>query len=140
MLYRLMYCSTAVEGITPADLSAIRETAEHNNRRLGITGILAYANGYFLQTIEGGARAVNKVFSDILKNSLHHNVFILSYSPIVTRLFIEFEMDLINEDETNRKIFFKYSTGAAFNPYEFDPQAAELLLTELKLWAKNGHL
>ena len=136
MLYRLMYCSTANGELSTENLEHIREVSIENNRKCGITGVLAFANGYFIQTIEGGAREVNATFARIQKNDQHRDTFILSYSPIVSRLFTNFEMEIIAENEDNRAIFFKYSSGNGFDPYDFDPQAAELLLSELMLAAK----
>ena len=102
--------------------------------------MLAYANGYFVQSLEGSAKNINAVFARIQKDERHREVYILLYSPIITRMFDSFEMHVITEDEITRKIFFKYSSGAAFNPYEFDPQAAELLLGELHDNHKNAYL
>jgi hypothetical protein len=126
-----MYCSTQSIKITGSELNKIREESTENNTRDGITGMLAYSNGYFLQTIEGSAQAINACFARIQKDVRHADVFILLYSPIVTRMFPSFEMRVVTENEVTRKVFFKYSSGASFNPYEFEPQAAELLLGEL---------
>lgn len=131
MLYRLMYCSTESIKITGSELNHIREVSSENNSRDGITGMLAYSNSFFLQTLEGSAKAINSAFARIQKDDRHREVFILLYSPIVTRMFPDFQMHVVTENETTRKVFFKYSSGAAFNPYEFEPQAAELLLGEL---------
>lgn len=130
MLYRLMYCSTG-NNISEEELGVIRDASTTNNSADGITGLLAYSNNFFLQSLEGSAKSINHVFARIQKDPRHSDVFILLYSPIVTRMFDSFEMHIITETELTKKIFFKYSSGPAFNPYEFDPQAGELLLAEL---------
>ena len=130
MLYRLMYCSTG-KNVTDSDLRQIRQDSMTNNLQNGITGALTYSNNFFMQSLEGSAKKVNEVFANILQDPRHEDVFILLYSPIITRMFDSFEMHVITEDEITRKIFFKYSSSTSFNPYEFDPRAAELLLAEL---------
>ena len=52
-MYQLIYLSSATEMFTKEKLLALLEQSRPNNARLGITGILLYSNGNFMQTLEG---------------------------------------------------------------------------------------
>jgi hypothetical protein len=53
MLVRLLYASRAVDTSPGAIESILSQSREHNPAS-GITGILCYGGGIFLQAIEGG--------------------------------------------------------------------------------------
>ena len=54
MLVRLLYASRAVDA-SPAAVESILAQSRAHNPPCGITGLLCYGNGVFLQAIEGGA-------------------------------------------------------------------------------------
>ena len=60
MLVRLLYASRAVDA-SPAAIEAILTQSRQHNPGSGITGILCYGGGVFLQAIEGGRSAVNEL-------------------------------------------------------------------------------
>lgn len=49
----LTYKSRAAYSPSPADLEDLVHKARLRNRSLGVTGMLLYENGKFLQTLEG---------------------------------------------------------------------------------------
>jgi len=53
MLVRLLYASRAVD-TSPEAIESILAQARQHNPENGITGILCYGGGIFLQAIEGG--------------------------------------------------------------------------------------
>ena len=57
MLVRLLYASRAVDTRDDA-IEAILSQSRQHNPTCGITGILCYGGGIFLQAIEGGRMAV----------------------------------------------------------------------------------
>ena len=59
---RLIYLSSAVRLATRDDLAQILGAARRNNRRDGVTGLLMYHDGTFLQILEGEETAVDRVF------------------------------------------------------------------------------
>jgi len=58
MLVRLLYASRAIDTSAGA-IEAILAQARQYNPTCGITGILCYGGGIFLQAIEGGRMAVS---------------------------------------------------------------------------------
>ena len=53
MLVRLLYASRSVDTSAEAIESILNQARQHNPE-MGITGILCYGGGIFLQAIEGG--------------------------------------------------------------------------------------
>ncbi len=58
MLVRLIYASRAADD-SPAAIEAILTQAREHNPASGITGVLCYGGGIFLQAIEGGRSQVS---------------------------------------------------------------------------------
>ena len=65
MLVRLLYVSRAVDKDCSAAIESILHSSRNHNLHHGITGILCYGGGVFLQAIEGGREAVNKLFASL---------------------------------------------------------------------------
>jgi hypothetical protein len=68
---------------------------------LGITGLLLYRDGDFLQVLEGDAEAVEKIYDDILKDPRHTGVIRVLKQEIEEREFSDWKMGFINLDEVN---------------------------------------
>ncbi|MEN9266671.1 MAG: BLUF domain-containing protein, partial [Thermostichales cyanobacterium BF4_bins_65] len=58
-LHRLIYISRARQDIGYYDLRDIQDKSERNNSRDGISGMLCYGNGLFLQILEGSRTAIS---------------------------------------------------------------------------------
>lgn len=71
---QLAYVSQAKGGFTEHQLFDLVDSARAYNEKLGITGILVYNSGHFMQMLEGPATAVNNLFKRIEKDPRHENV------------------------------------------------------------------
>ena len=96
---RLIYTSVA-RGVEPTfdELASILRQANANNARAGLTGILCYARGKFLQALEGERSVVNRVYRKIAQDSRHHDCEILSFTAIDTHRFVDWSMRLVAMD------------------------------------------
>lgn len=74
MLIELIYTSTAVREFSEDELADILTKSVQNNRRRGITGLLLYSNGTFMQAIEGKADAIDALFKTIKSDPRHRDV------------------------------------------------------------------
>jgi hypothetical protein len=54
MLVRLMYASRAADSVNSDVLAAILKKSKSNNPPIGVTGVLCFSGGIFLQVLEGG--------------------------------------------------------------------------------------
>ena len=91
-LESLVYFSTAVPGTTVQQLQHLLERARSRNAREAITGVLIYAEGSFVQYLEGPAAGVECVYQRILADPHHHDIFEVFREPIAAREFGQWRM------------------------------------------------
>jgi hypothetical protein len=131
MLVRLLYASRAVEPHNTEATDAILAQSRTHNPASGITGILCYGGGIFLQALEGGRSAVNELYGHIQRDSRHKDVVLLSYDEISERSFGSWTMGLVNIAKLNTSILLKYSERPEFDPYSVSGNVSLALLQEL---------
>ena len=130
MLVRLLYASRAVD--TSADaIDAILSQSRQHNPTCGITGILCYGGGIFLQAIEGGRMPVSALYGHIQKDPRHKDVVLLHYEEITERRFGGWTMGQVNLSKLNHSILLKYSEKPELDPYSVSGIVSLALLEEL---------
>ena len=130
MLVRLLYCSRAVD-TSPHAVEAIVAQARQHNTASGVTGILCYGGGIFLQAIEGGRMQVSELFGTILRDPRHKDVALLDYEEILERRFGGWSMGQVNLGKLNHAILLKYSEKAELDPYATSGKVSLALLEDL---------
>jgi hypothetical protein len=130
MLVRLLYCSRATDDSCDAVEAILRAAREHNPA-LGITGILCYGDGVFLQCIEGGRMQVSELFASIQKDPRHQQVALLHYEEILERRFGGWSMGQVNISKLNHSTLLKYSEKAELDPYAVSGRVSLSLLEDL---------
>lgn len=130
MLVRLIYASRAADA-SPATVEAILATAREHNPATGITGVLCYGGGVFLQAIEGGRPQVSTLFGHIQRDPRHREVELLHYEEIDERRFGGWSMGQVNLSRLNHAIVLKYSETIELNPYAVSGRMSMALLEEL---------
>jgi hypothetical protein len=131
MLVRLMYASRTPEGAAPEVLAGILKQSKSNNASAGITGLLCFSDGIFLQVLEGGRRAVSALYHRIAADPRHHDVVLLSYAEITERRFAGWSMGQVNLGRLNPALLLKYSETAVLDPYAVSGEVSMALLDEL---------
>jgi Sensors of blue-light using FAD len=91
-LLALVYVSTANRWLQPAELRHLVQRARERNALEGITGVLLYSYGKFMQYLEGPADAVERVFGIIRADPMHSDVCELLREPIAAREFDDWSM------------------------------------------------
>ncbi len=130
MLVRLLYASRAVD-TSPGAIDDILAQARQHNPTCGITGILCYGGGIFLQAIEGGRMAVSDLFGHIQKDVRHKDVALLHYEEISERRFGGWTMGQVNLSRLNHSILLTYSEKPELDPYSVSGRVSLALLEEL---------
>jgi hypothetical protein len=131
MLVRLIYCSRAVPAMDPEELLAVIKTSRANNPALGITGVLCFYDGFFVQVLEGGRAAVNRLYNRIAADARHREVTLLGYEDVRERRFAGWSMGQANMARLNPALLLKYSESASLDPYALDGRAMTALFEEL---------
>lgn len=91
-MYRLIYASTARSDLDEAGLRQIVETARRNNAANGISGMLLYMDGNFIQLLEGDKPVVEATFSRIEADERHRGVIVLDGRDAGARVFENWSM------------------------------------------------
>lgn len=89
---RLVYCSSAREEITEADLKSIMRQAETFNGSRDIGGVLCYGGGSFIQILEGPEKDVLQLYARILDDPRHHSIRLINISITRQRCFRQWAM------------------------------------------------
>jgi Sensors of blue-light using FAD len=130
MLVRLLYVSRALSE-SAEDIEAILAASRKKNPNNGITGIMCYGGGLYLQAIEGGRNAVNALFSQIVADKRHKDVVMLHYQEITERRYGGWTMGQVNLAKINASIVLKYSERPELDPYLVSGAVSLALLEEL---------
>lgn len=100
LLYHVVYCSRAADGMDSAEVGRIVASAHRHNPESGITGVLAFANGVFFQWIEGPRPEIEKLMAILHGDSRHHDIVSLSQSEEVReRLYPNWDMEQVGADD-----------------------------------------
>ncbi len=131
MLVRLMYTSRAAGAVDHDMLQGILRQSAANNPKHGITGLLCYSDGIFMQALEGGRPAVNRLYNRIAADPRHGDVVLLSYDEIGERRFAGWAMGQVSLARLNPALLLKYSATATLDPYTVSGRVSAALFDEL---------
>lgn len=131
MLVRLLYASRAASPMSEAELTAILKSSRAHNPAEGLTGLLCYSDGIFMQVLEGGRDAVNARYKSIVGDARHRDVILLSYEEVAERHFAGWSMGQVNLSRLNPALVLKYCETTRLNPYAMSGHALKALFDEL---------
>ena len=98
MFYSLAYESQASTPLTAPDLLDLLEHSRANNARKGVTGILLYRHGTFLQVLEGPHAEVDALYATIARDPRHREVSTLLAEDRSERRFPDWTMGFADVD------------------------------------------
>ncbi|MEQ8165947.1 MAG: BLUF domain-containing protein [Alphaproteobacteria bacterium] len=98
-LIQVIYASAAVEKFSPEALHELLAKSRRHNGAQGITGLLVYHEGSFLQVLEGPSAAVDRLIEIIKGDSRHHRFQLLWRDLVPEREFGGWSMGFV--DTTN---------------------------------------
>lgn len=131
MLVRLLFASRAAAAIDAEALNLILKQSKRNNQELGVTGLLCCSGNVFMQVLEGGRSAVNRIYNRVVSDPRHSDVELLSYEEISERRFAGWAMGQVEVSRLNPALLLKYSTTATLDPYAVSGRASMALFDEL---------
>lgn len=73
-MFQIVYSSQASVRLSPVDLAELLLVARARNQTNGVTGMLVFCRGQFLQALEGEAHSVIGTFDRITKDVRHQNL------------------------------------------------------------------
>lgn len=91
-MFSLTYVSSATRHFSVAELESLLTTCVRNNAERGLTGLLLYKGGNFMQVLEGEEGAVLEVFETIRTDPRHDGIIRLYQGHADARQFPEWSM------------------------------------------------
>ena len=91
-LRSIVYVSTAIEALSIETLEGLLVDAREFNKEAGVTGVLLYSKGTFMQCFEGAEEGVADVYRRIRESRLHWSIRELMNGPIDKRAFKDWQM------------------------------------------------
>lgn len=91
---RVIYCSRSTISLENSlNLAELLGASARNNRRDEITGLLAYAEGMFIQAIEGTPPAVDRLMDRLRADTRHRDLTVLGEDFGSQRAFAVWAME-----------------------------------------------
>ena len=91
-MFFLVYVSSAVAPFSRSELGSLLAKCHTNNAAAGITGMLLYKGGNFMQLLEGEEQAVRTLYARIGDDPRHRGLLTLVEGPLAEREFPEWSM------------------------------------------------
>jgi hypothetical protein len=93
-MFQLVYISSAVDPFSTAELLDLLAGCREDNARAGVTGMLLYKDGNFMQVLEGDEDAVRATHARIERDPRHRGLITLLQGPSAGRHFPGWSMGL----------------------------------------------
>lgn len=134
----VIYVSTATEPLSVEQLLELLDVARRRNERLGLTGLLLYSHGRFMQVLEGPELAVIEVFGSIQKDPRHKNIDTLRFECKQGRNFPDWRMGFRNHTDAIETLpFVSRFLDPDFDTSQFDDDANDAYRALLAF--RNAH-
>jgi hypothetical protein len=125
MIFYLIYVSSAVQLLPEEELLLLLRQSQAKNLNLGITGMLLYKGGNFMQMLEGEEQTVRELYATIRKDPRHHNVLTIITDSLKARNFKDWSMGFQNMDKIADLPNYKYYIKENLTLYSFQDDAAQ---------------
>ncbi|WP_167730619.1 BLUF domain-containing protein [Terasakiella sp. SH-1] len=109
-LSQIIYASAASREFDTQELNAILNTARDRNKESGISGILVYRSGSFLQVLEGPKEEVGQLFDKITQDKRHSKLKLIYRGDIQEKEFQNWSMGFVDTELSPQKMegYFDY--------------------------------
>lgn len=96
---RIIYLSAGRGAMSPEVVDDILTVSRRNNARDGITGLLAYHDGCFFQSLEGPEDHLTACLTRVRADQRHSGMLILSDRQVDRAVFGQWDMALVPRSE-----------------------------------------
>ena len=98
MLKTVIYVSTGARQFSDEALLEILAQSRSRNAALGVTGMLLYDDGNFMQVLEGPPAAVDALYDSIARDSRHYAIIKIFEETSPTRSFPDWSMGFVHAE------------------------------------------
>ena len=127
---QLLYASNTSRDLADSVLDDILTSSRKNNPKAGITGVLLYIDGGFMQVLEGDGPALSETYARICKDRRHWNTTVL-LDRDAPRAFSEWSMGFTRpSSETDSGGMFTLTCDAISGKLRADAPAVIMTLLQ----------
>jgi hypothetical protein len=109
-------------------LADIVAASVRNNLMAGVTGLLLYRQGWFLQALEGDLDGVDRAFDRIRRDRRHFDVHVVADEAVFERVFPDWSMCASDIHDIPASILAGLGLAGTFDPGRLDAGKALALL------------
>jgi hypothetical protein len=91
-MHHIIYMSRATKPYSEEQLQQLLLQARLSNQAAGLTGVLLYGNGQFVQVLEGEEASVRALYEHVKRDPRHQNVTAYADKAIEQRAFADWSM------------------------------------------------
>ena len=95
-IFQVIYASTGRDLFTEKKLNTLLEESRSANLKIGITGLLAYKDGNFMQSLEGPKQKITELMLKIGQDTRHFGIIIMLKGFVERREFSNWSMAYLN--------------------------------------------
>jgi hypothetical protein len=129
-----VYRSKARPGLADSDIQAILDSSRRNNPNTGLSGMLLYGRGRFIQLLEGPGPAVDRIYRRILSDPRHNDVVLVYDRSGEPRRFTDWAMGFAPIEPYTHlaSVAHFMQLDEAMDTVGFSPDAALRLLLDFR--------
>lgn len=98
-MHTITYVSSAVKPFSQQELVELLTLSREANARHGITGMLLYKDGSFIQAIEGPKKDLEQLYLNIRNDPRHHSIITMLSETVEQRAFKDWSMGFVDLDK-----------------------------------------
>lgn len=98
-MYQLIYISSSTKSLAKDEFLELVVQSQSKNDAMGITGVLMFKDGNFMQVLEGEQELIAKLYSTIKVDPRHTLVSIIQEGPINLREYQGWSSTYFNSEE-----------------------------------------
>lgn len=133
-LLSIVYVSSASDPFDDARLAELLTQSRASNTARGLTGMLLYRNGRFVQVLEGPESEVRRLVSVIEADPRHSGMRVLVEENIAAREFADWTMGFQPMAESREELPDGFRSTFDDLEASGDPSATLRAVRELSLW------
>jgi hypothetical protein len=139
-IHQLMYVSGATRSVTDTDIRAILDSSRRRNAALGITGLLLYGEGAFIQVLEGEREKVLTLTTIIRTDPRHRNYMTMLEHDVKSRAFGQWQMGFKRLDPALQADQTIFSTTRSALESRISPGDGGVMLDTILAFASRDFL
>jgi len=91
-LYHIIYASSATERLSQSELLELLKVSRRKNEARGLTGMLLYRDGTYMQFLEGQRKDIDLLLARLRNDPRHEGIHVLREGMLSERLFPDWSM------------------------------------------------